>query len=322
MDLIIKPTGLCNFDCTFCSAYNLDIAHPTKVPNQIKSLITKLKPDNIILTGGEPLLVHPDYILKIQELSGVRVSLTSNMKDFYLNPDKWKEVVNHPMIGFITSFHYGTTRRWDKNTVYDEIMFRKVTEKFKEVTGGKSLPFIALIDESNEDLIFDHVYLAKDLDTQVKINATCKMGRQGKNYPKYKIIRAYLDIIHMGLDPYEITCSQRKLGRCSFNTGLLCSSTIRVCYIDSNDRLHYGRCEDEISIGEDGEIEMDTEFPVKAKIEIPSPKDCITDKCSYCELFRFCNGCHEHRKHAKEFPEYCEKMLEMKDEIIETDWAI
>lgn len=325
MELIIKPTGLCNFNCEFCSASNLDISHPKNgVPKEIKDLILKMKPSTIILTGGEPLMVGPDYIMEIQELApdNTYISLTSNMKDFYFNPDKWRDVVNHPHIRFITSFNYGHTRRWDENTVYDENMFKKVTNKFKEITGGKSLPFIAIIDESNEEFIMDHIYLAKELNTKVKINGACKLGRQGKNYPKYKIIKSYIEIIDKGLEKYEITCSNRKLGQCAFNTNFMCSSTIRVCYIDSNGKLHYGRCEDEISLGKCGEIPMDENLPIDPKVEIPSIKDHITNKCSYCELFRFCNGCHEHRKHAKEFSEYCGEMMKLKDDIIRQGWAI
>lgn len=322
MELIIKPTGGCNFDCSFCSADNLKIQHPVdgRVPNEIKELITNLKPNSIIVTGGEPLTVDPSYYLELQEFSGCHVGFTTNMKDFYLHPDKWKEVFCNPNFGFITSFNYGDSRRWDPKTIYTEEMFRKVTTLFKEVTGRPSLPFIAVIDESNEDRIMDHVYLAKDLETQVKINPACKMGRQGTNYPKYKIIKRYIEIIDAGLGEYEITCTERKLGRCAFNTNLLCTSTIRVCYMGTDGKLHYGNCEDAISIGK--EIPMDTKFPI-----IPEPDHIpsfmhLNKDCFSCELFRMCHGCHEHREHAREFPEYCEEMLKLKDDLIRQEWAL
>lgn len=321
MELIIKPTGRCNFDCSFCSADNLDIVHPEHgVPDKIKDLIAKLQPNSIIVTGGEPLTVDPSYYLELQEFAGVHVGFTTNMKDFYLHPDKWKEVFCNPNFGFITSFNYGDSRKWDPHTVYTEEMFRKVTDLFKEVTGRPSLPFIAVIDENNEDLIMDHVYLAKELGTQVKINPACKMGRQGTNYPKYKIIKKYIEIIDAGLGDYEITCSERKFGRCAFNTNLLCRSTIRVCYIDKAGELHYGCCEDLLSIGQ--EIPMDPEFPVKPVPVFPPKCNHLTNHCLSCELFRICHGCSAHLTHAHEFPEYCEEMLKMKDDLIRQGWAL
>lgn len=319
MELIIKPTGMCNFNCTFCSAAYLDIAHPTRVPDKIKDLIKKMKPDSIIVTGGEPLMVNPEYYLELQELGNCNVGFTTNMKDFYLHPDKWKPIFTSPHFGFITSFNYGETRRWDENTPYTEEKFIEVTKMFTDMT-GKTLPFIAVIDDSNEDTLMDHVYLAKRLNTMVKINGATKIGRQGVNYPKYKIVKAYLKIIEMGLADYEITCHDRSLGRCAFNTNFMCNSAIRCCYVDTAGELHYGICDDELS--DEREIPMDPSFPLIPCPKIPTPDEHINDKCVYCDLFRFCHGCNSHRRHAKEFPEHCEEMLKMKDEIILTGWSI
>lgn len=321
MELIIKPTGQCNFNCTFCSSANLDISHPTNgVPDQIKDLILKMKPTNIIITGGEPLTINPEYYLELMDIAKCPIGFTSNMKDFYLHPEKWESIVKNPDFGFITSFNYGDSRRWDENTPYTEEKFIEVTNLFKEVSGRPSLPFIAVIDENNEDKILDHVYLAKKLNTMVKINGATKIGRCGKNYPKYKIIQAYLKIIELELDQYEITCHDRELGRCAFNINFMCNSTIRCCYVDTNGNLHYGICDDEVSAGK--EIPMDIEFPVKACSAIPGKDEYINDKCVYCELFRFCHGCNAHRIHTKEFPEHCDEMLKMKDDLIRTGWAL
>lgn len=321
MELIIKPTGRCNFNCTFCSSANLDIAHPTTgVPKPIKDLILKMKPTNIIVTGGEPLTIDPEYYLELQELGKCHISFTSNMKDFYFHPEKWERLVKDPNMGFITSFNYGDTRRWDENTPYTEEKFIEVSNLFKEVSGKDFLPFIAVIDESNEDMLLDHVYLAKRLGTLVKINNASKIGRCGKNYPKWKMIKAYLNIIDLGLGDYEITCREREFGRCAFNTNFMCNSTIRCCYVDSAGKLHYGICDDEVSA--EREIPMDEEFPVPINPKVPGKDQYIHDKCVYCELFRFCHGCNAHRLHAREFPEHCSEMLKMKDDLIRTGWAL
>lgn len=321
MELIIKPTGRCNFDCTFCSANGLDIAHPENgVPQPIKELIKKLQPTGIIVTGGEPLTVDPGYYLELFELANCHISFTSNMKDFYLHPNKWKDIVTNPNFGFITSFNYGNTRRWDPHTPYTEEKFTEVHELFKEVSGRDYLPFIAVIDESNEGRIMDHIYLAKRLGTKVKINGACKIGLQDHSYPRYKILKAYIDIIDAGLEKYEMTCSERHLGRCPFNIHMLCKSTIRACYVDSNGQLHYGCCEDLLSAGK--EILMDTEFPVKPVSIMPPKVKYIKKDCINCELFRLCHGCSAQLNYAKEFDNYCDEMLKLKDDLIRQGWAL
>lgn len=320
MELIIKPTGRCNFNCTFCSSANLDIAHPTRVPEPIKDLIKKLRPDTIIVTGGEPLTIDPSYYWELLEISGCHIGFTSNMKDFYLHPEKWEKISRDPNFSFITSFNYGDTRRWDENTPYTEEKFIEVTNVFKEVSGKPMLPFIAVIDETNEDTVLDHIYLAQRLNTLVKINGATKIGRCGKNYPKYKLIQAYLKIIYLGLDQYEMTCRERERGKCAFNINFLCRSATRCCYVDTNGQLHYGICDDELSAGR--EIPMDSDFPLVAHPTFPTKEEHINDKCVYCDLFRFCHGCAAHRINAKEFPEHCEEMLKLRDDLIRTGWAM
>ena len=321
MELIIKPTGRCNFDCSFCSADGLDIAHPTHVPEPIKELIQKMKPDSIIVTGGEPMTIDPSYYLELKEIAQCHIGFTSNMKDFYLHPDKWKEIVQDPMFGFITSFNYGNSRKWDPHTVYTEEMFIDVFNRFYEVSGGQKLKFIAVIDEYNEDTIMDHVYLAKRLGTQVKINGALGEGRQHNTYPRYKIIKAYIDIIDAGLEAYEMTCSDRMLSRCPFNTEFMCGSTIRCCYVDSYGKLHYGICDDEISSGR--EIPMDT-FPIQSIPKKPDMKDCISKKCMYCELYRVCNSCNAQRMLAiaDQDPHYCEEMQKLIPDLIRVGWKL
>lgn len=323
MELIIKPTGRCNFDCSFCSADGLDIAHPAdnRVPEPIRDLIQKMKPTNIIVTGGEPLTLDPAYYEDLYDIAHCHIGLTSNMKDFYYHPDKWKEIMNHPDFGFITSFNYGDTRKWDPHTVYTEEMFRKVTDLYHKYT-GKSLPFIAVIDESNEDRIMDHVYLAKELGTQVKINAALRVGRQGTTYPRYKLIRAYIDIIDAGYGDYEITCSNRFAPKCPFDTHGFCSSTIRACYVDTKGKLHYSICDDEISSGH--EIPMDDHFPVEITRMAPKSDEHTKKECYTCELFAICHTCHFQRRLMIEDqdPNYCTEMKKLIPDLKRVGWVL
>ena len=67
MDLIIKPTELCNFKCTFCSSTNItDDKSAVLGVDQIFRFLERF-PDTrtIIVNGGDPLMMSPDYYWKI-----------------------------------------------------------------------------------------------------------------------------------------------------------------------------------------------------------------------------------------------------------------
>jgi sulfatase maturation enzyme AslB (radical SAM superfamily) len=320
LELIIKPTSKCNFSCSFCAASTLDVKHPNSVPDQLKEVLGILRPDGIIITGGEPLCCSPDYYEELLELCGCSLSFTTNLKDFYLNPDKWTKLFNNPRVNVCTSFNYGKTRLWNKDTVYDEETFRKVMALFKERVRYVP-PFIAVISEENEDTYLKHVHFAKELGTRCRLNNALKMGRQSTYYPRYKMFQKWLELIEMGLDKYEINCSERAVGCCPTNSNLMCQSTIRCIYIDSENNIHYGDCEDKINMDAGLEIELDTERP-EAKPQPIKYNEAINDKCTYCELFNICNGCSTNREQAKESPEYCSEMLKLKDGIIKAGWKL
>lgn len=316
MDLIIRVTGRCNFDCTFCSGATLDIAHPKNgVPEQIKEVIRTIKPSSIVISGGEPLLVGPEYYLELYELAKCHISITTNLKDFYYNPEKWREVFTHPEIGIVTSFNYGDTRLWDPNTVYTEEMFVEIYNMYYEMT-GKPLTFIAVLDESNEHLAVKHAELAKKLNTRVRINNATRQGRQETTYPRYKLFQKYFDILDAGLGEYEIYCRRNRVDKCPINARMLCKSSIRTCYVDSNDVLHYYDCCE----AADGEHLLDfrNDYTTPTCIYPPMEKH-VNEKCAYCELFAICNGCDSQKSEYP--PEHCEEMLKMKDKFIENGWV-
>ena len=104
MELIIKPTGRCNFNCKFCSANLLNIKHQTKVPNELIKIIQTIKPNSLIFTGGDPLLVGPEYYYEILSLGNFSISLTTNLKDYYIQPKKWIDLFKNERVGICTSF--------------------------------------------------------------------------------------------------------------------------------------------------------------------------------------------------------------------------
>lgn len=324
MHLIIKPTGLCNFNCTFCSAHDLTIHHPSdgKVPEKIKNFINELKPDSLIITGGEPLMVSPDYYYNLHEIIDCPISATTNLKDFYLHPEKWASLFKEKWFSIATSFNYGDSRRWDKNTVYDDIMFKKVMEKYRQYVDDDIPIFLSVIDENNEDRVIDHVLLAKELHTQAKLNNAISAGLQSKTYQRYKMFQHYLKIIEMGLEDYEYYCSARHIDECPRNIHHYCSTSIRCCYLDNHNELHIATCDEQLSFGH--ELPEDQIIP-KSKIPVPeiiNPSDYITDKCPYCNLFSLCNGCRTNRDGAKQDPNYCTEMKKLEQKIIDTGWMI
>ena len=314
MELIIRVTGRCNFDCTFCSAEGLDIAHPAdgRVPSEIKRVIETIHPTSIIISGGEPLMVDPGYYLELLDIAKCRMSITSNLKDFYYNPEKWVELLTRPGVGLITSFNYGDARRWDPKTPYTEEMFRKISDKYREYI-GKPLPFIAVIDENNEDTVMDHVLLAKEIGTYCRLNNVTAQGRQKSTYPKWKMIKHYLDIMDAGLGEYEIYCRDMRFDQCPMNFKMLCQCTIRTCFVDTKSKLHYYNCCEDDTM--DQEIDLTTEHIIRGP---QYPKKHVNENCVFCDLFPLCNGCRSQARMLP--PEHCEEMLKLKDRLLKYGW--
>ena len=305
MQLIIKPTSKCNFNCEFCSAKLLNIKHSNTVPEPLKQYIKELCPSELIITGGDPLMMKKEYYEELLSLGDWNLSFTSNLKLFYLNPDYWTPLLSNPRIGVITSFQYGNGRR-DEEDVFSEEKFIKIINLFNERIGYKP-NFISVISDENEDKALDHIYLAKRLGIKCKLNGMMPMGLSKTYYPRYKMMKHWLKIIELGLDEYELNCFERKLGKCNFNTRLSCDKNIRACYVDNNNILHKCYCEDLLSEG----IEWEK-----------SPTNLISEKCYTCELCRFCNGCTKNKLCASNDPNYCEQMLKYKDDIINSGWLI
>lgn len=318
MDLIIRVTGRCNFNCTFCSAGSLNIAHPEHgVPEQIKEVIKAIKPTGIVISGGEPLLVDPEYYYELLELSNAHVSITTNLKTFFYDPDTWVDLFRHPRIGVTTSFNYGDSRKWNCDENYTEEQFIEIYNLFKKKVGEDvPLPFIAVIDENNENTVLDTVKLAKKLGTICRINNATKQGRCDKTYPRYKMFQKYLEIIDAGLGNYEIYCRNINFNSCPMNVQFLCKSAIRTCYVDTDNKLHYyDCCETEIENLLDYHDDINKDHhPV-----YPRPNELVSNNCLSCPLYTICNGCGSQKQHYP--PEHCAEMHKIKDRLIKLGWV-
>lgn len=321
MELIIKPTGRCNFACNFCLAGKMssNIKHFEHVPNQLKEIIDILKPSSIIVNGGDPLLSGKDYYYELLDCYSGIIDIITNLKDFVQRPQYWKDLFRHDRIAVTTSFQFGTGRRWSNDVVYDVNMFKRTCKLFNEQIGYVPM-FISVIDEENEKFALDHVYLAKELGTQCKLNPVLPLGLATKAYPKYKMVDIWLKIIELGLEQYCNADVQFYNGGCSFNTGLHCTSTIRVFWIDNNNEVHYSSCDNCCTLGDS--IPLDTVCPAPVKMKL-DPSTFINGRnCLKCKLCRFCNACKANREANKNDPNYCVEMHKRLDKIVKSGWLI
>lgn len=318
MELIVKPTSRCNFNCSFCSANLLNIKHSNNVPDKLKETIKILQPDDIIFTGGDPLMVSPKYYDEILTLGNFTISLTSNLKDFYLNSEKWKNLLKNPRVNICTSFQYGDGRKWDKHTIYTEEMFINVMTKFNEEIGYMP-PFIAVISNKNEDKALNHLHLAKKLNTKCKMNPLLPLGLSKDFYPLYKMIDIWMAIYNNHLEEWWDNDKQFLLGTCNFNTNLLCETSIRSFWLNDKEEVVYSNCEDCAVNGY--VIPIDKNKPKQTETEICKTQ-IIDEKCLCCPLYRLCNGCKSLRAINKITENHCEEMLKRLEKIKKLGWKL
>ena len=93
MELIIKTTAACNMACKFCAAAGIKTIEQKSVDPRIIDIIKTIKPNGIILTGGDSLCCSPEWYYELFELfPDIQVDFVTNLKDYYLNPDKWTDI--------------------------------------------------------------------------------------------------------------------------------------------------------------------------------------------------------------------------------------
>jgi hypothetical protein len=125
-----------------------------------------------------------------------------------------------------------------------------------------------------------------------------------------------MEILDAGLGDYEIYTSKYNFNACNLNINMLCKSSIRCCYVDTDDKLHYyGCCEEQPEILKDYKNDNNL-IPVP---QYPPVAYHVNEKCASCELFALCNGCQSQKKHYP--PEHCEEMLKLKPKLIKYGWV-
>jgi len=340
MDLIIKPTERCNFKCTFCSSTHITEDKTAELDHEYIFKFLKRYPETqtIIVNGGDPLMMHPDYYWKIIEHldeinSPASISFTSNLWPFYKNPEKWIDLFRHPRMGITTSFQYGGGRLKGDLSEFTEEDFWSVSDMMSELVGYRP-DFIAVITEENEKDAIKNVELAKRMNVVCKLNYALSsgppvkfknivMGQEGRPYMLSKIYEIYVDIWKKNLAPWEYNTTQmiRRLSQgnttCPQNRN--CDSGIRTLQ-PSGDYYSCGAFGDDNLYKIDFEKEMSGKkiFPLKYQQELQSLKQ----SCFTCPMFEICNGCKKTIKDLKDYnmvEDHCFRMKKIAPDIIEAN---
>lgn len=295
--LIIKPTSVCNFNCTFCSAKLLNIPLHKYVPEKLKQFLKEYKPSDVIITGGEPLVNPKTYFLDLincleQNGTDYNLSLTSNLTLWYKDPEKFEYLFTNPHVGVVTSFQYGEDRR--ENSVFTEDEFVKIFNKFYEMYNEK-LMFIYIVNENNETEVLKAGELAKKLGTTFKLNQQMPLGLSKSFYPRYKLIKLYLDVIKNGYGDQLESLDSFYKGKCPYPKSYKHCLHNKVVYVNNSGELVEHYCEDIIS----------------SKDEINIQKDILFERCLTCKMFHLCNSCSLNVFYSKQCKnEQCKWMKE------------
>ena len=337
MELIIKPTERCNFKCTFCSSTSITDDKSAELDHEYIFRFLQRYPqtNTIIVNGGDPLMMDPDYYWKIIEYLDennlpATISFTTNLWPFYKNPNKWLDLFKHERMGIATSFQYGGGRLKGDLTEFTEEDFWNVSDTMLNLVGYRP-DFISVITKENEDRAIDNVILAKKMGVECKLNYAFStgppvkfrgitMGQQGKPYMLADIYEIYVKIWQLGLTEWEYNTKQmiKRLGglstTCPQNRN--CDSEIRTLQ-PSGDYYSCGAFGDDKQYSINFETEMSGKkvFPTKYELELQSLKQ----SCYSCPMFQICNGCKKTIKDLKDHDlveTHCSKMKTLAADIV------
>lgn len=334
--LIIKIDERCNFKCTFCSSTDIQGDAPSL---EIESIFRYLEryPNcpNIVINGGDPLMVEPEYYHKLlahldEKGYHTTVSFTSNLWIFFKKPEKWLEIFRHPRVSVCTSFQFGNARLKGDLTPYTVEEFWKVSDMFLELIGYRP-EFIAVITKENEDTVLQTVELAKQMGVVCKVNyamasgtkTTFKgitIGSEDSTYVLADIYEKYVQIYEAGLAEWEhntevmTTRLAGALSACP--QGRLCDSSIRALQPGNK----YYSCG---SFGDDGRYPIDFEKEMAGEFITPLRNarelDALKMSCYACPMFEICNGCRKTIHDLKRLnlvETHCKKMKTIAPKII------
>lgn len=332
MELIIKPTELCNFKCSFCSSTQISDNKSDELSHDYIFRFLKRYPETntIIVNGGDPLMMNPDYYWKIIDYLDehdldTSIALTTNLWPFYKKPKKWAPLFNNERVGVTTSFNYGEGRLKGDYTLFTVEDFWACSNAMLEYCGYRP-DFISVMTEMNDYAAMKNVELAYEMSegalprntfhgqlggeqqSEHKVGVECKLnhavssGDQDKPYLLSKIYKTYVDIWEAGLAPWEFNTKEmliRLKGEAtSCPQNRRCDEGIRAMN-PSGDYYSCGSFADDKEKPIDFEYEMKGGFatPLQDSLELISMKK----SCFTCPMFEICNGCRktvrDYKKH-------------------------
>jgi radical SAM protein with 4Fe4S-binding SPASM domain len=338
MDLIVKPTVKCNFKCTFCSSTHLS-EDPKEIVEleQIERFVQRFNVNTIIVNGGDPLMMPPEYYWSLIEIldrndSDASISFTSNLWPFYIKPEKWEELFKHERMGVTTSFQYGDKRLKGDGSVFTQEDFQKVSDLFLERIGYRP-EFIAVIDRDNEHTVLDTVRLAKEMGVVAKVNYVMgsgpevvrggiTIGGQNQFFTQADMYGHYIEIYDAGLMEWESNTKQmakrlqHKHTTCPLARN--CDEGIRTLQ-PGGGYFSCGAFADDGAYPIDFEKEMTTDV-IAMPLRYEADLDSMKESCYTCPMFSICNGCRKTVADTKRFglvEHHCRKMKSQAAKIIE-----
>jgi len=332
MELIVRITERCNFKCTFCSSTYIteDKTMELDIERVFAFLHRYPNTSTIIVNGGDPLMVKPDYYWKLIEFldnNNMRssISFTSNLWAFFKKPAMWADLFKHPRMGITTSFNYGDTRRITETRIFTETDFWKISDKMLDVVGYRP-DFISVITQENENTAIDNVYLAKKMGVECKLNLGLASGDQSVPYQLSKIYAMYLEVYKLGLMPWEYNTKQmvRRLseGSTTCPQSRDCDKHIRALN-PGGDYYSCGAFADDF----DKQIDFNREvYGGEHFLPLSTDGDlwCLKNDCLTCPMFNICNGCRKTVKDMKQHnmvEQHCKLMKTLAPDILRINFA-
>lgn len=339
MDLIIKPTELCNFKCTFCSstkitAHSVAATQVLELDRVYEFLKRFPNTSTIIVNGGDPLMVPPQYYWDLirhldEHEYKASISFTSNLWPFLKNPKKWTKLFQHPRMGVATSFNYGEGRVKGDLSLFTEADLWEVSNAMLDAVGYRP-DFISVVTDENEHLAIKNVELAREMSDgkpaytdefgqkhgvecklnyamasgEIKIDPRTghKMGQAGNPYILAKIYEIYVRVHKAGLTPWEFNTKQ--MSKRLQHQPTICPQN-RKC--DEGIRTlqpggDYYSCG---AFGDDLDKPIDfAEEVLNGNFFTPLQDDVELDSmkhdCYSCPMFAICNGCRKTVKDLKQ----------------------
>jgi MoaA/NifB/PqqE/SkfB family radical SAM enzyme len=332
MDLILKPSQRCNFSCSFCSSTEISNSNSINDDLDISKVIQFLNrfpnTKNIIVNGGDPLVVSPSFYWKIIEEirrigNGTVLHFCTNLWDYYKRPNKWRELFNCEEIEIGTSFDF-SGRFISKDEELSVDLFLEIMTKFRN-DFDYTPSFVSVVSNESSWRAIDTVRLAKKLNVECKLNYLHASGRSNEQYNIGDMYNIYLDIYEEGLSEFESNTKQmiqmlKYSAHQSCPSNRKCDEGIRNLQ-PMKDGYEYSSCG---AFGDDREYSIDFEKEMAGDFFTPLQSEqelqYMKEECLSCENFNFCNGCFKTVKDTKgsnQVEENCKSMKNFRKRAVE-----